>query len=55
MTQVLDQQTSRPASGAEALALWKHEGITGVSQDRPDSPESARQLREQVETERGRP
>jgi hypothetical protein len=32
------------------LAYWEKEGVLGIFQDRPDSPEFARQLRRQAET-----
>lgn len=36
-------------TGAEALAYWKREGVRGVFADALDSPELARQLRDQEE------
>jgi hypothetical protein len=42
--------SARPMTGAEALAYWEREGVLGLFQDRPDSPEFARELRRQAET-----
>ena len=39
-----------PKNGADALAYWKREGITGIFQDRADSPEFASELRRAAET-----
>jgi hypothetical protein len=39
----------RPMTGAEMIAYWDKEGITGTFADRPDSQEYARQLRDQVQ------
>ncbi len=36
--------------GARLLKQWEDEGILGIWQDRPDSPELARELRRQSET-----
>jgi hypothetical protein len=43
---------SSPATPAEAVAEWEREGVIGIWSDRtdiPDSPEYARQLRQQAE------
>lgn len=42
-------QDSLPTTGAEALAYWKREGVLGLFQDRPDTPNFARELRRQAE------
>jgi hypothetical protein len=39
-----------PQAGAEALAYWRREGVTGLFADRPDTPEFARELRRQAES-----
>lgn len=41
--------TSKPKTGAEALAFWKKEKSLGIWQDRPDTPELAQQLRREAE------
>jgi hypothetical protein len=41
---------SRKLTGAEAMAHWEREGVLGTFQDRPDSPDFARELRRQAET-----
>jgi hypothetical protein len=44
-----DLLDERSMTGAEALAYWERMGVRGVFADRPDSPEFARQLRDQEE------
>lgn len=42
----------QPTSGREVLEIARAEGLLGVFADQPDSPEFARQLREQLQSER---
>jgi hypothetical protein len=44
-----DLLVGRPMTGAEALAYWERMGVHGVFAERPDSPEFARQLRDEEE------
>jgi hypothetical protein len=39
-----------PKTPAEAIAYWEREGVFGTFGNRPDSPEFARQLRQQAST-----
>ncbi|HVL13377.1 MAG TPA: hypothetical protein VM529_12490 [Gemmata sp.] len=49
--------TARPAvavrTGAELVAFWQAEGLVGTRPELPDSPELARQLRDEAQRRGG--
>jgi hypothetical protein len=46
----LPEPVTKLTAGAQALAEWEAEGILGLWSDRADSPELARELRQQGQT-----